>query len=532
MATKAMTVFRQGGEDYTINDPNIADEFSSSAAYAAGTYVNYQGNLYKFTADHAAGSWTGTDVTAVKIGKEVSGLTKTQDDLRNGDYLETPINALSGYIAASNGAITSGPYHYSQLIKVKEGDIFKYISAGSSSVLVVAMYETISSTNADTTKSIKGNSSHNEQSGTIPSGIQYIRFCYPDAFATESKIAFQLRIDELNNCVKKNGENEVKVINIEDFEKIGNLNDSVELYASGKIIDTNASSEHLVISEAVPSYNIYIVKVPNSCDSVTISFAGSSVDIRIAFLEEDKYTYTKAPIHNTYTGYAAAKTEGAKYVMYCYAGSGVDGISTGMIYEETSKYNVPDWFLQVSKDANEKTDTNNTGSVSSDRNSAGLLKLNNVINGLKKGEFISGEAFFTTFVSAKIGLTNGDTIETDYNSYLEVTPSSIIFKRKNQSDVTLAHGLTITNYIKIKIELNYGGGINISLFSDSGKYENNTLITGYDHLFPFFDTTDTTTTTYAKLTWSCSDFMKKYWFFGDSYISDDETRWMHYYDYK
>lgn len=35
--------------------------FSESTAYSAGDVVNYQGRLYKFTADHAAGAWTGTD---------------------------------------------------------------------------------------------------------------------------------------------------------------------------------------------------------------------------------------------------------------------------------------------------------------------------------------------------------------------------------------------------------------------------------------------------------------------------------------
>lgn len=35
--------------------------FSDSEAYSAGDVVNYNGKLYKFTADHAVGAWTGTD---------------------------------------------------------------------------------------------------------------------------------------------------------------------------------------------------------------------------------------------------------------------------------------------------------------------------------------------------------------------------------------------------------------------------------------------------------------------------------------
>lgn len=41
--------------------------FSESTAYSAGDVVNYNGKLYKFTADHAAGAWTGTDAEHYNI---------------------------------------------------------------------------------------------------------------------------------------------------------------------------------------------------------------------------------------------------------------------------------------------------------------------------------------------------------------------------------------------------------------------------------------------------------------------------------
>ena len=43
--------------------------FSESTAYSAGDVVNYNGKLYKFTADHAAGAWTGTDIEKTDIIK-------------------------------------------------------------------------------------------------------------------------------------------------------------------------------------------------------------------------------------------------------------------------------------------------------------------------------------------------------------------------------------------------------------------------------------------------------------------------------
>lgn len=41
--------------------------FSASTAYSAGDVVNYNGILYKFTADHAAGAWTGSDVEEITL---------------------------------------------------------------------------------------------------------------------------------------------------------------------------------------------------------------------------------------------------------------------------------------------------------------------------------------------------------------------------------------------------------------------------------------------------------------------------------
>lgn len=45
--------------------------FSESTAYSAGNVVNYNGKLYKFTADHAAGAWIGSDAEAWSLTKGI-----------------------------------------------------------------------------------------------------------------------------------------------------------------------------------------------------------------------------------------------------------------------------------------------------------------------------------------------------------------------------------------------------------------------------------------------------------------------------
>lgn len=81
MATKGMSVFSHGGEDYTINDPNIADEFSASVNYNAGDFTYYQGTLYRFSSAHPAGSWDASDVYAVKVGSAIQAEKEYTDIL-------------------------------------------------------------------------------------------------------------------------------------------------------------------------------------------------------------------------------------------------------------------------------------------------------------------------------------------------------------------------------------------------------------------------------------------------------------------
>lgn len=74
MAIKGMIEFRANGEDYTINDPNIAEEFDPTKAYHEHDHVYYQGNLYVFVAEHAAGTWNTSHVLLIKVGAELANL--------------------------------------------------------------------------------------------------------------------------------------------------------------------------------------------------------------------------------------------------------------------------------------------------------------------------------------------------------------------------------------------------------------------------------------------------------------------------
>lgn len=81
----------------------IAPTFDAGTAYSAGQYVFYNNNLYQFTADHAAGAWTGTDCTSVTVGGELADLNTA---ITSAVGVEL-INITSGYCIADNGSIGS-----------------------------------------------------------------------------------------------------------------------------------------------------------------------------------------------------------------------------------------------------------------------------------------------------------------------------------------------------------------------------------------------------------------------------------------
>lgn len=66
--------------DYSQLLATQAPTFSPSTPYVVGSYVWYDGTLYRFTAAHAAGSWTGSDAKAVTIGGELAGIRSAIGD--------------------------------------------------------------------------------------------------------------------------------------------------------------------------------------------------------------------------------------------------------------------------------------------------------------------------------------------------------------------------------------------------------------------------------------------------------------------
>ena len=79
----------------------IATTFSTSTAYVAGQTVYYNGALYRFTANHAAGAWTGADAVQIVLGDEVGGVKSDVNDLKSA-FAQSTKDALK-YIHGASG---------------------------------------------------------------------------------------------------------------------------------------------------------------------------------------------------------------------------------------------------------------------------------------------------------------------------------------------------------------------------------------------------------------------------------------------
>lgn len=85
---------------------NFADAFSASTTYAAGDYVMHSGQLYRFTANHAAGAWTGSDAEAVTVGEELTGL-KAESTALQEDFGNIGLSVVDGKLSITYEEVTA-----------------------------------------------------------------------------------------------------------------------------------------------------------------------------------------------------------------------------------------------------------------------------------------------------------------------------------------------------------------------------------------------------------------------------------------
>ncbi len=81
-----------GGTTDGAKRSDIATDFSAETSYTAGNFVYYEGKLYIFNVDHAAGEWDATDVSPANVTDEVTSNKAAID------ALDTEVDTLSARV--------------------------------------------------------------------------------------------------------------------------------------------------------------------------------------------------------------------------------------------------------------------------------------------------------------------------------------------------------------------------------------------------------------------------------------------------
>lgn len=134
-----MSEFTCQGVDYTINDPNNANEFSTSQTYKKGEYVNYSGKLYRFITDHEAGAWNSLHVAETRITKDLSRIMSAMN-------ICAPLTIESdmifqGYIAGDGNIASSDTRIGAKIIKCQKGDQIIFIPGETINSLKVTYWD-------------------------------------------------------------------------------------------------------------------------------------------------------------------------------------------------------------------------------------------------------------------------------------------------------------------------------------------------------------------------------------------------------
>lgn len=90
----------QGNTDLSYEQPevegnDIAPVFDDTEAYNAGDLVYYDGVLYKFDVDHAAGAWDPSEVTQTSVAEEFNQLKNT--------FIQSTASIDTGSISSGSG---------------------------------------------------------------------------------------------------------------------------------------------------------------------------------------------------------------------------------------------------------------------------------------------------------------------------------------------------------------------------------------------------------------------------------------------
>lgn len=249
---------------------NFAPVFATNVAYSAGDYVLKDGVLYKFTANHAAGAWTGSDAVADKLAPEVADLKNALTQIT---IIRYPVTFTDGYYITTNGnvgttvnltPVSNASWRYA-IVDCSAGDVFEYKTEGATSARSWAFVDSSNAMLANATSGV------HEGTLTAPTNSSKVIFC-----DKKSTGAYAEKIDGTDKF--QTVENEILAVldKQSDISNDGSLafaitSDDVTFYrgiAYPSLVVANLS-EAQYMSKKYPTYGAEKVKITLKCNDIT-----------------------------------------------------------------------------------------------------------------------------------------------------------------------------------------------------------------------------------------------------------------------
>jgi len=195
------------------------------------------------------------------------------------------------------------------------------------------------------------------------------------------------------------------------------------------------------------------------------------------------------------------------------------------------KYNpiIPNKYINAISNKEDNTDSfmyTKYYSVIGDMTDGTYLKDENTANSIRSNERIIFNSDITSFDSLEIGFAWYST-NYKYNRFIIDNTNLTIYNYIGTAEV-IPHGLTIVNNIQVLIESNFMRTCNITIISNGALFKAEGKALDRRRVCFAYAQSVGSILPNAKITWTCIDFDKPIWIFGDSYVASWTDKWVKY----
>ena len=491
----------------TVASTSIAEEFSTSKAYAVGDMVMYDSKLYKFKTAHSAGAWNVAQVDTVSVNDEISSLSNDLNELKDVEDLADSFEKVPsgetifdfdtskmtvGFINTSTGEIVSDSGTgalVSDYLPVEGGQTYFFKGMNR------AAFYKANKTFVTSIPAFMGDPYVAPEDGyvrvnAVPERIESARAYVGYKYVADDLVG-------IDGCLQIEDE-------VYDFNP-ANMTMNLIDTTNGNIISDSGTgymvSDYIPVQSGQPYHFSRINRVAyySSGKSFIKMVPNTSFGAEVIFPQDGYVRVNSSPANITYSKFIVGK-------------------STAKDNFTRAELNIGSKYITLS------------GNLSSGQS----LQFDQ-INNIKKNNVYAFFGKITSFSKLKIGHGTSNI----YDSYLEIDSENVIIHNIVSSDetITLKHGINISNYIKVEInvkdtwnELQFVNA-DITILSGNAEFRSNDVKWRGCGKGKIFAQSDGSVLTDCKFTWGCEDLGKKIWIFGDSYVTfPDVCRWPYYMD--